>query len=195
MTREEFLQELSGAISSLPRAERERVADYYSEIILDGMENGKTEAAAVAVLGPVEDIAAKTIGEYGPSRRSGSGLTILKIVALIFGAPLMLCIVLPLAAVAFVLWLVGWVLVACLYIVAVSCGVIVAAAIFQGIILFSSLPAAGMFRLAMAPLGAGLCILFLIAAVKITVLYAKLSVFLVHSLRDVFRNRRIKNDS
>ena len=51
MTKREFLDMLNRQTSLLPEAERDRLLEYYGEIIDDRMEEGLTEAEAVAALG------------------------------------------------------------------------------------------------------------------------------------------------
>lgn len=63
MTRNEFLQELSGLVAALSQAERERALSFYNETLDDSMEEGLTEEAAVAALGDVREIAENIIAE------------------------------------------------------------------------------------------------------------------------------------
>ena len=49
MTKREFLEMLNERTSCLSEAERDRLLEYYGEIIDDRMEEGLTEAEAVAV--------------------------------------------------------------------------------------------------------------------------------------------------
>lgn len=58
MTKREFLKHLEDAICSLPKAERKRHTDYYSELIDDMVEDGMQEQEAVEKLGDVQQIAA-----------------------------------------------------------------------------------------------------------------------------------------
>lgn len=63
MKREEFLQRLSAALASLSEAERAGVADYYREMICDGVENGKNEQELIDGFGEPEAIAAQILEE------------------------------------------------------------------------------------------------------------------------------------
>lgn len=77
MTRIQFLTELSGRIDELPQPEKERVLTYYSEILLDRMEEGMSDEEAVASIEPVPAIAEQILkesaerGEWNPE--SGYG--------------------------------------------------------------------------------------------------------------------------
>lgn len=103
MTQAEFIARLDRLIAALPAEERRRATEFYSELILDRMENGKTEEEAVADCGPVEEIAEKVMAAYTPVRQPSLFLRVMKIIALIFGVPILLSIAIPMAAAAFVL--------------------------------------------------------------------------------------------
>ena len=63
MNKQEFLSRLEEALAGLPREElMERLA-FYRESIDDRMETGLTEEAAVAELGPVEEIASQILSD------------------------------------------------------------------------------------------------------------------------------------
>lgn len=57
MTKELFLFELTQQLNNLPKEERDRTREYYSEMIADRMEGGMEESEAVAALGDPESIA------------------------------------------------------------------------------------------------------------------------------------------
>ncbi len=57
MTKELFLFELTQQLNNLPKEERDRTREYYSEMIADRMEGGMDESEAVAALGDPESIA------------------------------------------------------------------------------------------------------------------------------------------
>lgn len=59
MNKKEFINELSGLLSGLPEEDINRSTQFYSELIEDGKEDGKTEEEAVAELGDINDIAAQ----------------------------------------------------------------------------------------------------------------------------------------
>ena len=64
MKRLEFINELGGALSVLPPEEVRPILDYYMEIIADRMEDGLTEEAAIASLGPIDQLAEKLLAEH-----------------------------------------------------------------------------------------------------------------------------------
>ena len=63
MTQAAFLDELDRHLTGLSDEERRRAADFYRELILDGMEAGKTEEEAVEALGSPEAAAAALLQE------------------------------------------------------------------------------------------------------------------------------------
>ena len=72
MKRDEFLNQLSGALGALSDSERSEVLDYYREMICDGVESGGDEAALIAGFGSPEEIAAQILAESRgavPARR------------------------------------------------------------------------------------------------------------------------------
>lgn len=69
MTRQEFLSKLERALGKLPHAEVEQALAFYDEAISDHMEDGLSEAEAVADLGSIEEIAAQIAAETPPIPR------------------------------------------------------------------------------------------------------------------------------
>ena len=169
MTQAEFIARLDRLIAALPAEERRRATEFYSELILDRMENGKTEEEAVADCGPVEEIAEKVMAAYTPVRQPSLFLRVMKIIALIFGVPILLSIAIPLAAAAFVLGLVG--------------------VVGTAFVLPQSLPA-GVFQLGAGLLFCGLCLLSLVGAVKLFQLLLRFTVWLAGAIANSFRRKK-----
>ena len=100
-----FLEELRRRLSGLPREELEERLSFYGEMLDDRMEEGLTEAEAVAGLGSPEQVAEQILAEVPLTkilketvrRRSGAGKTVL----LILGSPLWFPLLLAAFAVAF----------------------------------------------------------------------------------------------
>lgn len=59
MNKQQFLNALRNALDGFPREEVDRSVSYYAEMIDDRMENGMSEADAVASLGSVEEVVRK----------------------------------------------------------------------------------------------------------------------------------------
>lgn len=63
MTKEAFLAALRTKLSGLPKKDIEDRLDFYAESIADRMEEGKSEAEAIADIGSVDDIAKQIISD------------------------------------------------------------------------------------------------------------------------------------
>ena len=103
MNKQMFLDGLRVALAELPIAEREKTLAYYEEMINDRIEDGMSEADAVASLEPVEVLAARILHEMPVMQKAmrkakNSGIsTALLVVLLIIFFPVWL----PLVAAAF----------------------------------------------------------------------------------------------
>lgn len=114
MNKKEFLKELKGALSTLPRRERKERISFYSEIIDDKIEEGTPEKEAIKEVGSVSEIAAKSIteaknsiSEIPSSRRS---FTTQEKVVMIVGAPLWIPLAIAALAIIFSLYLIAYAL-------------------------------------------------------------------------------------
>ena len=97
MNKAEFLQELKQRIQEYPTEETEKSMDYYAEMIADRMEDGMSEAEAVASLGPVEQIAEQIkcelpittlVKQKTKEKTKGKKMPAWAIVLLVLGFPL-----------------------------------------------------------------------------------------------------------
>lgn len=173
MTKQEFLNALSERLQGIPKEDREKSLEYYSEMIDDRTEDGLTEEQAVKVMGSVGEIADRIINDMPvekilktkvtPKRK----LSAWEIVLIAVGFPVWFPIGISLISVIFSLYLVLWVLIFCIYVVALSFAVsgliaIVAFAmsIFGGHVLW------GLFLLGCGMVLLGLSIPVFIGAVK-----------------------------
>lgn len=64
MTQSEFLSELKTHLSKIPKGEKEKIIEYYAEIINDKIDEGKTEEQAVAELGSPAQVAQSVLEDY-----------------------------------------------------------------------------------------------------------------------------------
>ena len=120
MNKQEFLKALSDRLQGIPKEDREKSLEYYSEMIDDRTEDGLTEEQAVKAMGNVDEISDKIINDtpieklirkkVTPERK----LSALEIVLLTIGFPIWFPIGISLIAVAFALYLVLWVLILCI---------------------------------------------------------------------------------
>ena len=114
MRKQEFLKELGERLWGLPREEIQERLNFYSEMIDDRMEEGLPEDAAVAQLGPVEEIAAQILAEI-PLRKlvkeiikNQRRMKPWEILLLVLGSPLWLSLLVAAAAVVFALYISWW---------------------------------------------------------------------------------------
>lgn len=190
MTQAEFIARLDRLISVLPAEERRRAADFYSELILDRMENGKTEEEAVADCGSVEEIAEKVMAAYTPVRQTSLFLRVMKIIALIFGVPILLSILIPLAAAAFVLYACLWILMACVFIIVLSFGLVGVVGVAGTLFVLPQSLSAGVVQLGTGLLFCGLCLASLVGAVKLLQLLLRFTVRLAGAIVNSFKRRK-----
>lgn len=119
MTKQEFLSELERALGKLPHAEVEQALAFYNEAISDRMEDGLSEAEALAGLGPVNEIAAQIAAESPPIpraiARANTGSRTLNIVLLAAFSPIWIPIVLALAAATLAVYVAIWAVIAALW--------------------------------------------------------------------------------
>ena len=112
MNKQEFLARLRQGLEGFPRAEVEERIEFYSEMIDDRIEEGKSEELAVAEMGPVDNVIRQIISEIPiqkivreritPKKKSSLGKTLL----LIFGFPIWL----PILIIGVVFFLVSYIL-------------------------------------------------------------------------------------
>ena len=126
MTRQEFSDALRQSLAGLPQEDLERSIDFYQEMIDDRMEDGLSEAEAVAAIGSVDEVAnqflkdtplTKLVREKIRPRRK---MKAWEIVLLAVGSPIWASLLIAAAAVVFGLYVVLWSLVISLWAVGVS---------------------------------------------------------------------------
>ncbi len=64
MTKNNFLNQLRNQLSAVSKEEQDRVIEYYSEIINDKIDDGKSEEQAISELNSPQKIAQKIIEDY-----------------------------------------------------------------------------------------------------------------------------------
>ncbi len=129
MDKQAFLAAIRSALEGLPQSDIDKTLDFYSEMIDDRMEEGLTEAEAVAAMGPPEEIAEQILLDtplpklvkrrVRPSRALRAG----EIVLLVLGAPVWLPVLLALVVVVLSLFLALWTVILCLYAVVLALAV------------------------------------------------------------------------
>lgn len=114
MNKQEFISNLRQKLSGLPMREVEERLAFYSEMIDDRMEEGRTEEEAVAEIGSVDEIASQIIADIPlvkiakekikPKRRMRAW----EIVLLAVGSPVWLSLAIAVLAVILSLYVTLW---------------------------------------------------------------------------------------
>jgi uncharacterized membrane protein len=176
MNKSEFLTELESRLELLPKKEVENYVEFYSEMIDDRVEEGKTEDEAIRDIGGIEEVIKQIAGEksitklvkqkVAPKRK----IKPIEIILLILGFPLWF----PLALTCLILVLVGYLLFWILVIVSYAVEIALVACAVTGLIgIFTG---HGIGYLGLLFVGIGGSILFFkvcILATKFTVKLAK----------------------
>ena len=193
MNKQAFLKRLGAALSGLPRADAEERLAFYEEMIDDRMEEGLSEEAAVAEIGPVESVAAQIVEEtplpkivrerMKPRRR----LRAWEIVLLVLGSPIWLTLGIAAAAVLLAVYVVLWALVLALWAVDVAMLIAAFGYLTMGISFFREGNwNGGLQLLACCLVAGGLFLLLLPACVAATKGTAKLLKKIVLGIKSLF---------
>lgn len=136
MCKAEFIALLRERLRGLPERDLEERIGFYAEMIDDRMEEGLTEAAAVADMGDVEDVVSQILAEtplarlvkerIKPKRR----LRAWEIVLLALGSPIWLALLISAFAVMLALYVSTWAVVVSLW----ACFASFAGSSFGGIV-------------------------------------------------------------
>lgn len=126
MTRDEFLNRLGELLACLPADQVKETQEFYAEVIADRMEDGMTEAEAVAAMGTLGEVAEATLDEL-PAVPRAIARTKRKSTALLWalaivGSPVWIPLLLAFVAVAATVYICIWVLALCVWIVAAAFG-------------------------------------------------------------------------
>lgn len=126
MTRDEFLNRLGELLACLPADQVKETQEFYAEVIADRMEDGMTEAEAVATMGTLGEVAEATLDEL-PAVPRAIARTKRKSTALLWalaivGSPVWIPLLLAFVAVAATVYICIWVLALCVWIVAAAFG-------------------------------------------------------------------------
>ena len=116
MTKKEFLSSLRSKLQGLPPEDIDERIGFYSEMIDDRMDEGKSEEEAIADIGTVDDIVmeiakdtplVKLVKEKMKPRRR---IKAWEIVLLVLGFPLWFPLLITCFVLVFVFWILVWVL-------------------------------------------------------------------------------------
>lgn len=167
MNKQEFIAELRRGLSGLPTREVEERLAFYSEMIDDRMEEGRTEEEAVAEMGSVDAVASQIIADIPfakivkekikPKRRMKAW----EIVLLAVGSPVWLSLAISALAVILSLYVSVWAVIVSLWAVFGSLVACAFAWTMVGIAFaVGGNGIAGLLGTGAGVFGAGLCIFF-----------------------------------
>ncbi len=158
MDKREFLARLEAGLRGLPPEDLAEHLSFYEEMIEDRMEDGLTEAEAVAGIGPVEDIVQQIVAET-PLRkivrermRPERKMRAWEIVLLALGSPIWLSLLISAFAVLLSVYVVIWSVIVSLWAVDLALLVSSAAGVLAGVVLICK----GSVLTGLAAIGAGL---------------------------------------
>ena len=126
MTKIEFLDGLKKELSGVPDEDIVRSIEFYSEMIDDRIEDGRTEEEAVADIGDVKDVARQILSEIPISKlvkervKPKRKLQALEIVLIVLGSPIWLSLLIAAFSVLLSVYVVIWSVVISLWSVFVS---------------------------------------------------------------------------
>ena len=140
MFREAFLGELRKGLAGLPEEELEGRLAFYEEMIDDRMEEGLTEEAAVAEVGPASRVIGQILAEIPLSRivrekvKPRHALRVWEILLLVLGSPIWLSLLVAAAAVVLSLYAVLWAVVISLWAADLSLAASAVACVASGVL-------------------------------------------------------------
>ena len=126
MNKQEFLKELTKALSALPKREQEERLSFYAEMIDDCVEEGVSEEEAVARIGKVDEVVARIAEEMPlfkiakehikPNRK----LKIWEVILLALGFPVWGSLLISALAVVVSLYISWWAIIISLWVAELS---------------------------------------------------------------------------
>lgn len=175
MDKQAFLDALRKGLSGFPQEDIDQRLAFYSEMIDDRMEEGLSEEAAVAAMGPVNEIVSQIVGDVPLSKlvketaKSKRRLKTWEIILLVLGAPIWLSLLVAVLSVAFSLLASMGALIISLWAVAVSAVAVAIGALgAAGIFAFRGHILQGVCMLGAALICAGFAIFLFLGTDKLT---------------------------
>ena len=202
MSRDAFIGELRHRMVGLPQEAVDRTVEYYSELIADSMEDGLSEAEAVARLGSIDEIVANVVRDTPltqivqtrvQEKKAKKGGSAWLIVLLILGAPLWIPLLIAVLAVLFALFIALWAVVIALWVTVAAVILAGVVAIVAGVIELCRLHLPqGLVLLGGGLVCLGLCALLFLLMKLITVGTVKLCKLVWTGIKSLFVGRKGK---
>lgn len=135
MTKKEYIKKLRRALFRFDEADKKKTIDYYSEMIDDAMEDGKSEAQAVSEMDDVEAVIEKLSAENEIKPRQKMSKWV--IAFLIIGFPLWFSILIAVGSCVLAVYLTIWsILISLIAVIIVFCAMAIAGLVML-VVLFS----------------------------------------------------------
>ena len=191
MSKQEFLDQLRARLSGLPRQDVIERLNFYSEMIDDRVEEGRSEDEAVLDIGSVDEISAQIISEIPlakiakekvkPKKRLSAAGVIFTVIFLVISSPIWLSLLCAFLGVAIALYVVLCAVIVAIVAVFLAFVACVIGGFIAGVMLaLGGNPLSGLLLIGAAVLCAGLSIFaFFVtkAAIKGIILLTKKTVF------------------
>lgn len=181
MTKLEFIFNLKEKLAGYPQEDVMERLSFYAEMIEDRMEEGMSEADAVAAVGSVDEIASQIKAELSPSEnikkvKAKKKLGVWEIVLLALGSPLWLSLLIAAFAILLSLYAVLWSLAASMWTVfGAFVGSAFGGAVFGASLLLGAYSATGAAIIGAALFLAGLSVFTFFVCKALTVASARLT--------------------
>ena len=196
MSKQEFLTALTQGLAGFPREDVDERLAFYSEMIDDRAEEIGSEEAAVAEIGPVDDVVSQIMSEIPLTKivkervRPKQGVRAWEVILLVLGSPVWLSLLIALAAVILSIYIVIWSIVISVWAVetALAASVLVCLAVFT-YLLIRGRAAKAFFVLGAAIVCAGLAVLCFFPCLGITRGMLKLTKNIVFKLKTWFAGK------
>ena len=176
MYKQEFLAALRQGLNGLPQDDVEERVAFYAEMIDDRMEEGLSEEAAVAEIGPIDAIVSQTLSDIPITKlvrekvRPKRQYHAWEIVLIVLGFPLWFPLLVTVFAVILTVYVVIWAIILSLWAAVASIAVTAIACIAAGVIvLFGGSTPMGLLAIAAGLVLAGLTIFLFFAMKAVTV--------------------------
>lgn len=192
MDRSRFLASLRSRLSSLPEDAVERSLAFYAEMLDDRVEDGMSEAEAVASMEPVDVIADRIVFEtplpvlLRERIRPRGGVNPLSVTLLVLGAPLWLPLLLSVIAVLAAVFVTVWSVVAALFATVIGLGAGGLTALVSSPLNFNMGTPYGLMVLGLGLVSLGVSIFAFFGTAAAAVGVARLTVVVSRWLRSLF---------
>ena len=193
MNKQEFLSELRKGLSGIPKEDLEERLNFYSEMIDDRIEDGKTEEDAVLEIGDANEIILKILADIPLSKlvkervKPKRKFLVWEIILLVLGSPIWLSVLLAVFAVIVSVYFSVWSLVICFWAVFASfLGTAVGGILWGVISLFNSNAVIGVAAIGLAVFCLGLSVFMFYGSKAATKCLIRLTKKIIISLKNSF---------